>query len=259
MRLSLFLTMPDMNNEKRKVEVVFSPELFAHFENPDANVVVVDILRATSAICTAFMNGVDQVIPVPSLEEARVYKQEGYMVAAERDGRVQDFADFGNSPFNFTSERVGGKKVAYSTTNGTKAVHIARNSKMVIIASFLNLSAVASLLARQQDDVLIVCAGWKGRFSLEDTLFSGALVEKLLDTGRFYSICDSAIASLDLWHQAKPDLMAYIQKVAQRERLRKLGLDDVLEYCHTPDVTDKVPVFNQGVIECCPKTARIGE
>jgi 2-phosphosulfolactate phosphatase len=259
MRHFLLMIMSDMTKEKRKVEVVFSPELFPHFENPHANVVVVDILRATSAICTAFMNGVEQVIPVPSLEEASEYKKNGYMVAAERDGRVLDFADFGNSPFNFTAGQVGGKKVAYSTTNGTRAVHIARNSNMVMIASFLNLSAVAGLLASQHEDVLILCAGWKGKFSLEDTLFSGALVEKLLDNGGFYTICDSATASLDLWHQAKPDLMGYIQKAAQRERLRKLGLDDVLEYCHTPDQTDKVPVYNQGVIECCPKTARVGE
>ena len=248
-----------MTQAQKKVEVVFSPELFRHFENTGANVVVVDILRATSAICTAFMNGVSQVIPVPSLEEARQYKENGYMVAAERDGRVMDFADFGNSPFNFTAANIGGKKVAYSTTNGTKAVHMARDSKMVLIASFLNLTAVSELLKEKQDDVLILCAGWKGKFSLEDTIFSGALVEKLLKTGSFYTICDSALAALDLWKIAQPDIMSYIQKVAQRERLRKLGLDDVLEYCHTPDATSQIPVFHHGVIESYHKVAGITE
>ena len=180
-----------MRQDQKKVEVVFSPEMYRHFENHQANVVIVDILRATSAICTAFMNGVSQVIPVPTLEEAQSYKQKGYMVAAERDGRVMDFADFGNSPFNFTKERIQGKQVAYSTTNGTRAVHMARNSKMVVIASFLNLTAVYDLLSKKDEDVLIMCAGWKGKFSLEDTLFSGALVEKLLAGGGFYTICDS--------------------------------------------------------------------
>ncbi|MBS3806177.1 MAG: 2-phosphosulfolactate phosphatase [Bacteroidales bacterium] len=246
-----------MADDKKKVEVVFSPALYSYFENPGANVVVVDILRATSAICTAFMNGVSRVIPVPSQEEARIFKQKGYLVAAERDGRVLDFADFGNSPFNFTRDRIEGKQVAYSTTNGTKAVHMAQKSKNVLIASFLNLSAVANFLIDQHDDVLILCAGWKGKFSLEDTLFSGALVEKILASKKFNTICDSATASLDLWRMANPDLMAYIEKVAQRNRLRKLGLDDVLEYCHTPDLTTRVPAFRNGVIECCHQTAPV--
>jgi len=246
-----------MADDKKKVEVVFSPALYAHFENPGANVVVVDILRATSAICTAFMNGVSKVIPVPSQEEARVFKQNGYLVAAERDGRVLDFADFGNSPFNFTRDRIEGKQVAYSTTNGTKAVHMARKSKNVLIASFLNLTAVANFLIEQHDEVLILCAGWKGKFSLEDTLFSGALAEQLLASEKFHTICDSTTASLDLWKLAKPDVMAYIEKVAQRDRLRKLGLDDVLEYCHTPDLTTRVPAFRNGVIECCHQTVPV--
>ena len=207
-----------MGSPQSKLEVVFSPDLFKYYNNPEANVVIVDILRATSAICTAFQNGVSQIIPVPSMEEARQYKHKGYMVAAERDGRVLDFADFGNSPFNFTREQIGGKKVAYSTTNGTKAIHLARNNKMVIIASFLNLTAVANLLTEKQDDVLILCAGWKGKFSLEDTVFCGALAEKLLHSGKFYTICDSVTASFDIWQLAKPDIMKYIDKGAQRER-----------------------------------------
>ena len=248
-----------MGSPQNKLEVIFSPDLFKHYENPKANVVIVDILRATSAICTAFENGVEQIIPVPTREEARIYKEEGYMVAAERDGKVLDFADFGNSPYNFTKENIGGKKVAYSTTNGTKAIHQARYNNMVVIGSFLNLSAVANLLVEKQNDVLILCAGWKGKFSLEDTVFSGALTEKLLDSGKFYTICDSATASLDLWNLAKTDIMKYVDKVAQRERLRKLKLDDVLEYCHTSDSSEKVPVFQNGVIEEYRKLAGISE
>ena len=238
-----------MESPRNKLEVVFSPDLFKYYENPEANVVIVDILRATSAICTAFQNGVSQIIPVPTREEARKYKHEGYMVAAERDGRVLDFADFGNSPFNFTPEKIGGRKVAYSTTNGTKAIHQARHNKMVVIGSFLNLSAVADLLIEKHSHVLILCAGWKGKFSLEDTIFSGALSEKLLDSGKFYTICDSVTASLDLWKLGKPNIMGYIDKVAQRERLRKLGLDDILEHYHTTDSSKEIPVFHSGVIE----------
>ena len=233
----------------RNLEVVFTPEMFKYFENPNANVVVVDILRATSAICTAFKNGVSEMIPVPTLDEARKYKQQGYIVAAERDGNVLDFADFGNSPYNFTPERVKDKKVAYSTTNGTKAIHIAKDSQMVIIGAFINLSAVANLLIENEKDVIILCAGWKGKFCLEDTLFAGALSEKLLDSNKFQTICDSTKAAVDLWKLAKPDIITYVDKVAQRERLKKLGLDDVIEYCHTPDSAKEIPIYQNGVIK----------
>jgi len=239
------------------LEVVFTPEMFKYFENPEANVVVVDVLRATSAICTAFKNEVSEMIPVPSLEEARKYKQQGYIVAAERDGNVLDFADFGNSPYNFTPERVKNKQVAYSTTNGTKAIHIARNSQMVIIGSFINLSAVANLLINKEKDVIILCAGWKGKFCLEDTLFAGALSEILLDSNKFQTICDSTKASVDLWSLAKPDIISYVDKVAQRKRLKKLGLDDVIEYCHTPDSAEEIPVYQNGKIKEYNKTASI--
>ncbi len=111
--------------EKLKIEVCYSPALFPYYENQDAIVVVTDILRASSAIVTAFMNGVERIIPVGTLEEAKAYKEKGYMVAAERDGIVRDFADFGNSPYNFTPERVRGKQIVYSTTNGTNAIQLA--------------------------------------------------------------------------------------------------------------------------------------
>jgi len=231
-----------------KVEVVFTPEMYPNFENKEANVVIIDILRATSAICTAFENGVKEMIPVPAIEEARKRKEEGYVVAAERDGNVLDFADFGNSPFNFTPERVKGKKVAYSTTNGTRAIHIAKGSYLVLIASFINLSAVVNLLKENQRDVILMCAGWKGKFCLEDTLCAGAIAEKLIYFFSFETVCDSTKASIDLWKLAKKDLLKYVNKVAQRSRLRQLGLDDVIEYCHTPDSSVKVPVFKDGRI-----------
>jgi 2-phosphosulfolactate phosphatase len=246
-------------DKQQNLEVVFTPEMYQYFENPEANVVVVDILRATSAICTAFKNDVSKMIPVPTLDEARKYKEKGYIVAAERDGSVLDFADFGNSPYNFTRERVSGKDVAYSTTNGTRAIHMARNSQMVIIGSFINLSAVANLLIEKKKDVIILCAGWKGKFCLEDTLFAGALAEILMNSNQFQTICDSTKASIDLWSMAKPDLLSYIEKVAQRDRLRKLGLDDVIEYCHTPDSAREIPVYRNGKIEAYQKIANASE
>jgi 2-phosphosulfolactate phosphatase len=230
---------------KNKVEVCFSPALYPFYENTEAIVVVVDILRASSAICTAFMNGVNKIIPVGTLEEAKALKDKGYLVAAERDGIVRDFADFGNSPFNFTSERVKGKEIVYSTTNGTQAIQLASSGFEVIVGSFLNITAVCEYLILKNRDVLILCAGWKNKFNLEDTFYAGALIEKLLRIKAFYTICDSALAALDLWKIGKHDSIAYIEKSAQRHRLKKNNLDDVLEYCHTHDLTNIIPVLEK--------------
>ncbi len=230
---------------KNRIEVCFSPALYPYYENTEAVVVVVDILRASSAICTAFMNGVSKIIPVGTLEKAKAMKDKGYLVAAERDGIVRDFADFGNSPFNFTPERVKGKEIVYSTTNGTQAIHLASSGYEVIIGSFLNITAVSNHIVSRNRDVLILCAGWKNRFSLEDSFFAGALIDKILKNKTFYTICDSSLAALDLWSIGSNDSLGYIEKAAQRHRLKKNNLDDVLGYCHTHDLTAIIPVLER--------------
>ena len=228
---------------KNKIEVCFTPAVYHTFHRNEAIVIVVDILRATSAICTAFMNGVKKIIPVATLEEALAYKQKGYMVAAERDGLVRDFADFGNSPYNFTRDKIEGKEIVYSTTNGTNTIMMASKSYQVLIGSYLNYSALVNYLVGSKRDIIILCAGWKEKFNLEDTLFAGALAEAVLKSGYYKSICDSTLASIDLWNVANNNLIEYIDKIAQRHRLKINGLDDVIEYCHTFDLTEKIPVL----------------
>lgn len=235
-----------MKLNQKNVEVCFSPALFTCYHNRDAIVVVVDILRATSAICAAFMNGVKAVIPVGTVDEAKEYKKNGYMVAAERDGLVLDFADFGNSPFNFTTDRVQGQIIAYSTTNGTQAIQMSSDCYKVTVGAYLNISSLAQWLIDQNRDVVILCAGWKNRFSLEDSVFAGLLAERLLEHPTYTTICDSTFAAIDLWSSARHNLRGYIEKAAQRSRLRVNGLDDVIDFCHTPDLTNLVPVFTDG-------------
>ncbi len=226
------------------IEVCFSPALYQHIltEQP-FSVAVVDILRATTSICAAFQNNVKEIIPVPTTEEALEYKNQGYLIAAERNGIKLDFADFGNSPDNFMTDMVRGKSIVYSTTNGTQTIKMVNNGCPVVIASFINLKAVARYLAAQKKDTVILCAGWKNKFNLEDSVFAGALTHELLNHGMTMN-CDSAQAALDLWHAARENPLAYIQKAMHRERLKKLNLDSILEYCLTPDQTDIVPVFD---------------
>ena len=114
----------------------------------------------------------------------------------------------------------------------------------MLIGAYLNFTSLSDWLSGQDRDVIILCAGWKSKFNLEDSLYAGALSEKLLSTGKYSTICDSTLAAADLWEKAKPDLLGYIEKVAQRERLRKNKLDDVIGYCHTFDLTGVIPVLS---------------
>ena len=234
-----------MSQERRSVEVCFSPKLFRDvLTDGDFVVVLVDILRATTTICTAIANGAQAIIPVASPGEARRLKAEGYLVASERDGIQREFADLGNSAFSFTRDRIGGRTLVYCTTNGTRALEIARSASRIAIGAFINISALTTWLETQRKNVVVLCAGWKNRFCLEDTLFAGALTARLLETGEFRTDCDSAHASTDLWSLAEGDVLGYIEKAAQRHRLQRLGLDDVIPYSFECDVVDVVPVFD---------------
>jgi 2-phosphosulfolactate phosphatase len=233
---------------KCNLEVCFSPAVFRHFENHEAIVVIIDVLRASSAICTAFANGAVSIIPVAEVHEAKQYKERGYLVAAERDGYVLDFADFGNSPFNFTREKVAGRTIVYSTTNGTKIIELSSSAYKTVIGAFLNISSLSDWLIKQDRDVILFCAGWKDKFNLEDTICAGAITERLLESSHFRTICDSAIAAMDLWTLAKKNPLEYIEKAAQRSRLREKGLDDCIAFCLTFDYTHKIPVIFEGVL-----------
>ncbi len=233
---------------KRTLETCFSPALYEPENNSDSIVVIIDILRASSAICTAFANGAEAIIPVSEVSEAREYKSRGYLVAAERDGYVLDFADFGNSPFNFTKELVDGKTIVYSTTNGTGILNLASSAYLTIVGSFLNIGAIVNFLAENERSVLLFCAGWKNRFNIEDSVCAGAIAEKLMSTGLYETKCDSTLAAIDLWSIASPDLSGYIEKAAQRSRLRDKKLDDCITFCLTTDFTQKIPVLKNGVL-----------
>jgi 2-phosphosulfolactate phosphatase len=233
---------------KKNLEVCLTPAIYSHFENTDAIVVVIDVLRASSAICTAFSNGASSIIPVSKLDEAREYKKQGYLVAAERDGFVLDFADFGNSPFNFTRNKVEGKTIVYSTTNGTRIIEIASSSYQTVIGSFLNYSSLTEWLIGQERDVLLFCAGWKDKINLEDSVCAGAIGQKLIDSLQFETICDSVHVATDLWKHAEANPLKYIEKAAQRSRLRDKGLDECLEYCMTFDLSESIPVVQNGII-----------
>ncbi len=235
-------------SEKLSIEVCISPAIFDKYVNKESNVVVIDVFRATSSVCTGFKNGLKELIPIADKEDARKMKEQGFLVAAERNGIKLDFADFGNSPYNFSKENVEGKTIVYSTTNGTKAIQKASECNKVVLASFLNLSAVCEYLISEKRNIIVLCAGWKTKLSLEDTVLAGAITEKILESNLYYTKCDTATTALDLWSLAKVDLVQYMQKAAQRDRLRQFGLDDVIEYCLQIDTMRIIPYYDNGKI-----------
>jgi len=225
------------------IEVCYTPQAYHLFHKDEAIVVVIDVLRATSAIVTAFYNGVSKMVPVATVEEAREYQKNGYMAAAERNGEMIEGFELGNSPFGYMNNKVKGKTIAISTTNGTQAIEASRTASKVVIGSFLNLEVLGEYLAEQKKEVILLCAGWKNKFNLEDTLFAGAVTDYLTTHAGFKANCDSAIASRHLYSLAKNDLYEFLGNSSHRKRLAKLDLERDIKYCLTPNQCPVVPVL----------------
>ncbi|MBF9220020.1 2-phosphosulfolactate phosphatase [Hymenobacter ruricola] len=216
-----------------KVDICFSPELLPLYDLRGQVAVIVDILRASSTIVTALGEGITHVFPVASLDECTAYgQQHGCLTAAERDGVPAPGFDLGNSPFGFLDEArpVRGRALTISTTNGTAALRRSLAAEAVVVGAFLNLQAVAEFARAQGRDVLVVCAGWKGRFCLEDTVFGGALAEQLAPDFDVRS-SDATLAALHLWQQGKGNLSAYLLQSAHVRRLNSLEASQDFKFC----------------------------
>lgn len=231
---------------RKHIEVCFSPYLFNLHKEEYQIIVVIDVLRATSAICAAFENGVKSVIPVETIEEAKAYQDKGYLVGAERNGEIVEGFDFGNSPYSYMTEEIKGKEVVLSTTNGTRAIELAKEADTVVIGSLLNLDALCEWLEKQDKHILCLCSGWQNKFNLEDTICAGAITEYLINTGKFKSDEDSSIAAKYLYISAKDNYLGYLKSSSHRRRLKNLNLNEDIKYCLTPNQTRAIPVLENG-------------
>ncbi|MHA6249124.1 2-phosphosulfolactate phosphatase [Pontibacter sp. CAU 1760] len=223
------------------IDVCYSPELLHLYDLEGKAVVAVDILRATSTMVTAFAHGATAIYPVMELEECRNFSTQGCLTAAERNGIKAEGFDLGNSPFSYMNGVVQGREVAITTTNGTRAIRLSEAATEVVIGAFLNLQCVADHLNELGLDVLVVCAGWKGKFNLEDTLFAGALAECLQPNFTFES--DATLAALHLYQAAKGDLFAYLQQSSHVHRLQNLNIYEDIKYCLQHNTHDVLPVW----------------
>jgi 2-phosphosulfolactate phosphatase len=241
-------TLDNMEDKKIKIDSCFSPFLYPAYKAEGAVVVIIDVLRATSAICTAFEHGVEKIIPVATVEEARIYKQKGFLVGAERNGLPLEEFDFGNSPFHYMGDHIKGKTIVLTTTNGTQAIEAAKDAYKVVIGSFLNIDALCSWLVNESRDILLLCSGWKNKFNLEDAVFAGAVTDKISASSDKYKLGDACLALKYLYQIAEENPNKFLTHSSHKERLAALHLKEDIRYCLTPNQTRVVPIYRQGAL-----------
>jgi len=236
---------------KPVVRVCISPALYELYRQAEGVTVVVDIFRASSAICTAIHNGVLEVIPVASIHDAKRYADDDVIIAAERGGEVVDGFKYGNSPLSYINNpEVNGKTLVLTTTNGTQAIDAAKNDGDLVIGSFCNLKVLTEWLIKENQDVMILCAGWKNRLNLEDSLFAGAVVDGLIENGFDYDIdSDAAIIARLLYTSAKDDLGKFLENSSHRNRLKNLNLEKDIDYCLSLNTCPVVPKLVGGSLK----------
>ena len=193
---------------------------------------------------TAMAYGVRSITPVATVEECKELQNSGMIAAAERGGEKVEGFQLDNSPYSYMNPDLKGKDIAVTTTNGTLAITKAAESKQVVIGSFLNLSSMAEYIRKQDSDILIFCAGWKGKFNLEDTLFAGAISGLLTESHT--AECDAVLASSMLYNQVKDNLKEALKDSSHVQRLNRLNIEKDISFCLTPDQYTSIPVLEDG-------------
>ncbi|MBK5272079.1 MAG: 2-phosphosulfolactate phosphatase [Bacteroidia bacterium] len=235
--------------EKPSLHTSLSPSLLHLYDVNKSIVVIIDVLRATSTIATALYNGAKCIIPVDSVSRCiELGKQIHGITAGERDGKVAEGLEHGNSPFEYPREFVEGKMIVLTTTNGTRLLHMAleKGAEEIITGSFANLSAVCDYLIERKQNVILGCAAWKDRINMEDSLFAGAVISKIAE---YFSInCDSSHISLDMYEKGKNDLFGFIKSnnASHYHRLMNLGLEKDIRYCLSANKANILPIYKEG-------------
>lgn len=235
---------------KPSLHTVLSPKLLDIYDIENSVVVIIDVFRATSTIATALHNGASKIIPVDDVAKCIAIGNAtpNSITAGERDGKVIDGLQYGNSPTEYPESFIKDKTLVLTTTNGTKLLHMAlnKNASNVITGSFPNLSAVCNYLLEQNKNVFLGCSAWKDRFNLEDTLFAGAVIDKIKDN--FDIHCDSSLMAYEMYQLHKHDLKSYIQTLTHWHRLAQYGLEKDMEYCVSIDVANVLPLYKNGAL-----------
>ncbi len=241
-----------MASVKPSLFTSLSPALLHLYNASQAIVVIIDVLRATSTIATALYNGARYIVPVDSVAKCiELGRQINCITAGERDGRIAEGLSYGNSPFEYSREFIGGKILVLTTTNGTRLLHMAleKGPKEIITGSFANLQVVADYLIAQKMNVILACAAWKDRINIEDSLFAGAVIEKVRE--HFTIECDASNIASNLYERAAGDLFGFMKdkNASHYNRLMDYGLEKDIRYCLEPNVANILPIYEAGKLK----------
>lgn len=231
------------------LNTVLSPRLLDLYDISNSVVVIIDVFRATSTIATALYNGAAKVIPVDSVARCiELGKITEGITAGERDGKVVEGLQHGNSPAEYPRSFIESKTLVLTTTNGTRLLHMAleRGASEVVTGSFPNLSSVCDHLVKTNKNVILGCSAWKDKFNLEDTLFAGAVIQRIRE--HFTIHCDSSLMAENLYTLHQQNMYGFIRNTTHWHRLAAYGLEKDLEYCVTPDVANVLPVYTNGAL-----------
>ena len=238
-------------NNKPTLFTCLSPGLLHLLDVHNSVIVIIDILRATSTIATALYNGARSVIPVDSVSRCiELGRQIDGIAAGERDGKIAEGLQYGNSPFEYSREFIEGKTLVLTTTNGTRLLHMAleKGATEIITGSFNNFSSVCNYLLAENKNVILGCAAWKDKINLEDTLFAGAVISKIKNN--FSIRCDSSLMAAAIYEHAGKDLFTFMKKnnASHYHRLMSFDLEKDIRYCLETDVADVLPYYRDGTL-----------
>lgn len=231
-----------------RINVLFSPVNADELYFTTKTTVVIDVLRASSTIVTALTNSAKEVIPVATVEFA--VKVSGGMfggqtlLGGERNTRMIEGFALGNSPLEYTNERVGGKSIVFFSTNGTKAIVKAKFSSSLLVCSFNNITAVAENLARSNENMEVLCAGNNNFFSLEDAVCAGMLIAELRKNKKKVEMSDSAVAAVVLYERFGANVHRLLRNTEHGKLLLANGFADDIEYCAALNITETIPYFD---------------
>jgi 2-phosphosulfolactate phosphatase len=237
-----------MENKKPTLFTCLSPALLHLYDLNNSVIVIIDVFRATSTIASALYNGAKEIIPVDEVAKAiSISKQIGGIAAGERDGKIAEGLQHGNSPLEYQRDFIENKTLVLTTTNGTRLLYmaLANGADTIITGSFPNLSSVCNFLVKENKHVVLGCAGWKDRYNLEDTLFAGAVISRIKNN--FTIHCDSSLTAESMYEQHKNDLYGFAPNITHYHRLvDRFGLIEDIRFCFTTDVADVLPLYKDG-------------
>jgi 2-phosphosulfolactate phosphatase len=235
----------------KELEVFTAATSFQEDEMRGKTAVMIDVLRASSTIVTALANGARGVIPVADMGAGSKISQsmdtENILLCGEKDGEKIEGYDLGNSPLEYTPGLVKGKTIILNTTNGTKALMRASHARHIVVGSFLNLGQIVEYL-KDKERIILVCAGWRGRLSLEDLLCAGNIIYELTSGELPETAFDGAKVAFGLYEKFGDDIEKTVQSSNHAHRLQDIVGTDDLSYCSRVNVMNVLPVMKEGII-----------